>query len=113
MNLHEFKKWGADAEKIAQNKYGFGKNTTSIRSIKAGKYHIPDGMTDTTIYEVKCVGKQGYTRQIKSYVATGKDVIVIVDIDTKLSKQLQQAWDDGKLKIEYTDLKNRTKTGCH
>jgi hypothetical protein len=70
-------------------------------------------MTNTSIYEVKCVGKQGYTRQIKSYVATGKDVVVIVDTDTKLSKPLQQAWDDGKLKVERTDLKNRPKMGCH
>ena len=104
---------GANAEIIAQNKYGFTKNTEHIRSIKQGKYHIPDGMTNTTIYEVKCVGTQGYTRQIKSYVATGKDVVLITDIDTKLSKPLQQAIDEGKIKLEQTDLKNRTNIGCH
>lgn len=102
-------KMGANAEVIAQNKYGFAKNTEWVDSIKEGRYHIPDGMTNTDIYEVKCVKKQGYTRQIKSFVDTGKNVTVIVDTDTKLSKVLKQAELDGKLKIERTDLKNRPK----
>jgi RHS repeat-associated protein len=108
-------KMGANAETIAQKRYGFTKNTATVPSIEAGRYHIPDGMTDTTIFEVKCVGKQGYTRQIKSYVEKGRrDVVLIVDTDTKLSKPLQQMVDDGVIQLERTDLKNRTnaKTGC-
>jgi len=105
---------GASAETIAQNKFGFEKNTIKIDSIRDGRYHIPDGMMDTTIYEVKCVKQQGYTRQLKSYVNTGKKVVLIVDTDTKkLSKPLQQAIADGKIKLERTDLKNRPKTKCH
>ena len=100
---------GEKAEIIAQNKYGFEKNTRAIDSIIKDKKHIPDGMTSTTIYEVKCVKKQGNTRQIKSYVNSGKDVVLIVDTDTKISKQLQKSIDDGKIKLERTDLKGRSK----
>ena len=102
-------KMGANAEVIVQNKYGFAKNTEWVDSIKEGRCHIPDGMTNTDIYEVKCVKKQGYTKHIKYFVDTGKNVTVIVDTDTKLSKVLKQAEIDGKLKIERTDLKNRPK----
>jgi len=102
-------KMGAEAEIIAQNKYGFAKNTERVDSIKKGRHHIPDGMTDTQLFEVKCVKKQGFTRQIKSFVKTGKNVTLIVDTDTKLSRVLKQAEIDGKLKIERTDLKNRPK----
>ena len=40
---------------------------------------------------------------------TGKNVTIIVDTDTKLSKGLKQAELDGKLRIERTDLKTRPK----
>lgn len=40
---------------------------------------------------------------------TGKNITIIVDTDTKLSKGLKQAELDGKLRIERTDLKNRPK----
>lgn len=69
-------------------------------------------MTNTDIYEVKCVKKQGYTRQIKSFVATGKKVTLIVDNGTTLSRALQKAWDDKLLDIEFTDLKNKSKISC-
>lgn len=114
--LAQVQKMGAEAEVLAQNKFGFTKNTKTIDSIINNKKHIPDGKDIAKLYEVKCVGKQGYTTQIKSYVDFAEknnlEVILIVDNTTTLSKPLQKAIDNGDIKLETMDLKYKSLKGC-
>jgi len=100
---------GEKAETIAQKLFNFKKNYTRISSTQSGRYHVPDGMKKSTIYEVKCVAKQGYTRQLKSYHATGKKVVLIVDNTTTLSKPLKQAIAGKKITLKTVDLQNMPK----
>jgi hypothetical protein len=71
-----------------------------------GRDRIPDGLTDTTISEVKNVQSQGLTQQIKDDIAYANsktpklNVVLYVKKSAALSKPLQKARDDGILIIK-------------
>ena len=114
--LWEIRQMGDHAEKVAQSRFGFDKNTERISSTQKGKYHIPDGKYGTKLFEIKCVAKQGLTKQIKSFMAASKKPLtLVVNKDTKISKPLQKQIDANKINLKRIDLKKGFKPkakGC-
>jgi hypothetical protein len=70
-----------------------------------GRDRIADGMTATTISEVKNVRYQGYTQQLKDYVTYSLDHGLQFDLyvrrGTKLSRPLQEAIGLGQINRMY------------
>jgi RHS repeat-associated protein len=85
---------------------GVTQNTQRIPSItQTAEYRIPDGLTNTTLTEVKNVAQQSYTAQIKDYVqyseSQGLNFELHVRKDTYLSKPLKQKVREGKINLKY------------
>lgn len=76
-----------------------------IRIPGANNLRFPDGLTQTTLSEVKNVAKQGYTKQIKDYVAFSKANGLTFDLyvrpSTKISSQLNRAILRGDINKRY------------
>jgi hypothetical protein len=95
----------------AQQKYQAGmqgakqvQNTTRVNSaLTQGKYRVPDGLTKSTITEVKNVKYQAYTSQLRDYSAIAKrdglQFTLKVNNGAGLSGPLRQAESDEFLKI--------------
>lgn len=70
-----------------------------------GRDRIADGMTETTISEVKNVAYQGYTQQLKDYVTYSIDHGLQFDLyvrrSTTLSRPLQEAIGLGQINRMY------------
>jgi hypothetical protein len=68
-----------------------------------GNNRIADGMTPTTVSEVKNVATLSYTEQIADYIsfakASGRKFYLYVRPDTVLTGPLQQAVDDGTINL--------------
>ncbi len=74
---------------------GIEQNTTRIPSLTGtAKYRVPDGLTNTTLSEVKNVSKQSLTNQIRDYLQysqqQGLNFELHVRPSTQLTKPLQQ-----------------------
>ena len=109
-----------DLGQIGERNAGITKNSKTIPSYSGKKKHrVPDGMSDDErkISEVKNVNYQYLSSQLKDDLAhVNRDdgegvVILIVDNRTKLSKELQEEIDKGKIILERKDL-NRKGTTC-
>lgn len=101
---------GKLGESIAQEAFNFVKNTKIIKSIG----RIPDGVSYTdgvasVFYEVKNVGYQTYTSQLKDMIgyATKNNIQfkLIVRQGAKISNSLQALKDAGKITIDYLNMK--------
>ncbi len=97
---------GAAFEDVATKLLGVAKNN-SIRipaPSGAAAYRVPDGLTDTILYEFKNVQYQSLTTQIEddlAYVASkpGMTMTMVVNSATTFSKPLQQMIANGLIKI--------------
>jgi RHS repeat-associated protein len=81
---------GQAGERLVRQKYDIGRKVP----IKIGdQTRIPDGLTRTTISEVKNVGSLSYTRQLQDYVQyardTGRTFDLCVRRNTTLSRTLE------------------------
>lgn len=91
---------GQEAEVAVNAAYDIGSKTPFLIN---GRARIADGLNDIakTISEVKNVGYQYYSTQLKDYVdyasQAGLQFQLFVRNSTKLSPQLQQAIDQGKI----------------
>jgi hypothetical protein len=69
----------------------------------AGRGRIPDGLTPTTLSEVKNVGSLSYTSQLRDFVSyarqTNRRVDLYVSPETRLSKPLAEASRDPNVPI--------------
>ncbi len=81
--------------------------TTTRIDLGAGRYRVPDGLSETTLSEVKNVGKLSRTAQLRDYAAyaqvkhLGFDLYVRPGTGTALSKPLQDAIDAGIIDLRY------------
>jgi RHS repeat-associated protein len=70
-----------------------------------GRWRVPDGMTTTTLSEVKNVRSLGFTRQLRDYAdyatSKGLDFDLYVRPDTQLSQPLVDAVQQGVLNLRY------------
>ena len=71
------------------------KNTTRVPSATGtAAYRIPDGLTSTTLTEVKNVGRLSLTNQIRDFAAAAKEAKVSFDLivrrTTEMTKQLRE-----------------------
>lgn len=95
----------------AQQKYKSGmsrsntvQNTTRVKSATSPqKYRIPDGLTNSTLTEVKNVQYQSWTSQLRDYSAIaqrdGLGFDLLINSSARLSGPLQQAFDKGLVNI--------------
>jgi len=87
------------------NSAGISQNTKRIPSASGTKkYRIPDGLTSTTISEVKNVAKQSLTTQLLDYldyaVKNKLNFTLYIRPTTELSTPLQQLQQNGYINIE-------------
>lgn len=91
---------GSEGESIVRETYDIGEKT-AVRI--DGQLRIPDGLTKTTISEVKNVSSLSYTQQLRDYAAFARQNNLRFDLyvrdSTKLSGPLQQARDQGVIRI--------------
>lgn len=70
-----------------------------------GRARIPDGLTDTTLSEVKNVSKLSYTQQLRDFSnyanSTGRDFDLYVRPNTELSGPLLDAIQNGDINLKY------------
>ena len=99
---------GREFEKLILEKVGLKKNTRIFASeTKAGEAInvIPDAVTDKYIIEIKHVVKQSYTKQIQGEVnaatKAGKQFVLFVKEDTKLTENLLKMKESGKIRVVY------------
>lgn len=95
----------------AQQKYKAGmtksntvQNTTRVQSAtNPQKYRIPDGLTNTTLTEVKNVRYQSWTSQLRDYSAIaqrdGLGFNLLINSGARLSGPLGKAFDEGLVNI--------------
>ncbi|WP_237155615.1 RHS repeat-associated core domain-containing protein, partial [Oryzibacter oryziterrae] len=97
---------GKEGEAAVRKLYDIGEKPTSpIEMGIKGKGRIPDGMTTETISEVKNVGKQSLTSQLRDYLdfagRTDRTFNLYTRPETKLSGPLQSLIDDGNITHWY------------
>nr|WP_255724382.1 putative toxin [Terrimonas ginsenosidimutans] len=89
---------------------GIEQNTTRIPSA-SGKaaYRVPDGLTTTTLSEVKNVAKQSYTSQLQDYVQyaqqNGLKFDLYVRPTTQLSQPLMDQVNKGNIFLNFLPVK--------
>ena len=70
-----------------------------------GRMRFPDEISPTTIKEVKNVGRQGWTRQLKDYSdlakSEGKTFELWIRPETRVSRVLEQARRDGNVVFKF------------
>lgn len=94
----------AELGKIGENSSIVKKNNetfySEIFTTKSGG-RIPDGITDTHLFEVKNVKYQSYTKQLREYLEFADkkniDFILYLRPNTKVSKSLQSMFDSGRI----------------
>ncbi len=71
---------------------------------KPGAYRVPDGLTNTTLTEVKNVKYQSWTAQLRDYSAIaqrdGLKFELLINPTARVSGPLQKAFDDGLVNIK-------------
>jgi hypothetical protein len=82
------------------------KNTQRIESISGtAAYRIPDGLTQTTLTEVKNVANLNFTNQLQDFlhfsIMTGREFVLVVRPTTQLSGPLQQAISAGWITLRF------------
>jgi RHS repeat-associated protein len=85
---------------------GLVRNTSRIASLtRTAAYRIPDGLTETTLSEVKNVSRLGRSNQLRDFAAhssqQGFNFDLYIRADTKLTGPLQQFILDNKINIRY------------
>ena len=97
---------GREFEKLILEKVGLKKNTRIFASkTVAGESInvIPDAVTNKYIIEIKHVVKQSYTKQIQGEVKaakeTGKQFVLFVNKDTKLTESLLNMEKSGQITV--------------
>lgn len=85
---------------------GIGRNTERIASAtKTAAYRVPDGLTATTLTEVKNVGSLSLTNQLRDFAAfareTGRTFELVVRQTTELSRPLQQFIRDNGIQLRF------------
>jgi len=83
---------------------GVVKNTTRI-DVGAGRYRVPDGLSDTTLSEVKNVGRLSLTAQLRDYASYAQTNGLRFDLHVRpgaeLSNPLRDAIDAGIIILRY------------
>jgi hypothetical protein len=76
-----------------------------VRINANGRIRIPDGLTDTTLSEVKNVDSLSYTQQLRDFSdfaqATGRQFDLYVRQDTQLSGPLLDAIASGDINLNF------------
>jgi len=90
---------------------GIEQNTVRIPSLTGtAQYRIPDGLTNTTLSEVKNVSQQSLTGQIKDFIQysqqQGLNFELHVRPTTQLSKPLQQQVTQGNVTLKVLPITN-------
>lgn len=92
---------GAVGEGMAGLLHNIGQKGTI--QLANGRTRIPDGLTDDVLSEIKNVGHQSYTRQLRDMVEwagqNGRTVDLYVRQGTTLSGPLQRAVQDGTIRL--------------
>jgi hypothetical protein len=92
---------GREGEAAVRAKFDIG--PTSSITTASGKTRYPDGINVMMVSEVKNVAYQGYTRQLKDYVARAQSiegaVTLYVRPGARLSKPLWKAINDPEVPI--------------
>lgn len=93
---------GHTAEEAVRAAYDIGEKVPIVIN---GKTRIPDGMTATTITEVKNVARLSYTKQLRDLAEyarkTGRRFDLYVRRDTVLSGPLQEAVEQGLIHLRF------------
>jgi hypothetical protein len=85
---------------------GIVRNTSRIPSAtRTAAYRIPDGLTATTLTEVKNVGNLGLTSQLRDFAAyareRGLQFELVVRKDTELTRPLQEFIRENSVHVRY------------
>ncbi len=87
---------GREGEAAVRGEYDIGPKVSIDVN---GRVRIPDGLTDTTLSEVKNVSYQSFTRQLQDYFdfcqQTDRGFDLYLRPNTEVSSELQQAIDSG------------------
>ena len=80
---------------------GVGSKTRIPSLSGTAKYRIPDGLTSTTLTEVKNVGRQSLTRQLRDFHSfsqqTGRQFILYTRPTTTFTRPLQNLINQGQI----------------
>jgi RHS repeat-associated protein len=92
---------GKIGEKVVRDAYNIGDK----KAIQIGeRSRVPDGLTATTLSEVKNVERQGLTAQLRDYLEyaekNGLKMDLYVRENTTISKNLQDLIDAGRINLE-------------
>ena len=90
---------------------GIEQNTVRIPSLTGtAQYRVPDGLTNTTLSEVKNVANQSLTSQVRDYIQysqqQGLNFELYVRPTTQLSKPLQQQISQGNVTLKLLPTGN-------